>query len=314
MRDIFSEGLLYLDLLELYGNTYTVGDICSVAQSNVFRGATACAKLLSLDLTKNRKTGIYSISKNRDVQLDLRRVNQRLRVRESGQIRVLPSLALSSDLIVKASSLLLSLPPVHLSLEDRFCLLQNYIVDLLFLSFHEFTSSMPWTPPEAKSELFSPCNGLVASVVGQEDFVFLASNSHALSKISRPLVFDDFHDTEVCLLPDPVVSAWQQSFVTSYLPSTAYCFAFDLPNDFSKNVSSLFEHYFNCQRPFLTIIPSSFYNMHCLDNSLFHSLRLPTRFKPPRLTTVVVAMPSLVREPLFQQLMKAFRDSYSIMV
>ena len=45
MRDIFSEDSTYLDLLELYGSTYTVADICGVSQSNVLEEPNACAEV-----------------------------------------------------------------------------------------------------------------------------------------------------------------------------------------------------------------------------------------------------------------------------
>ena len=88
MRDIFSEGLLYLDLLEIYGSTYAVAEVCGIAQSNVFRGANACAKLLNLGLAKDKQRGAYKVGRNLDVQRDLRRLNQKMRAREHGLLRL----------------------------------------------------------------------------------------------------------------------------------------------------------------------------------------------------------------------------------
>ena len=64
MRDIFSEGLLYLDLLEIYGSTYTVAEICGISQSNVFRGPNARANLLTLVLIKDKQNGFYCLQPN----------------------------------------------------------------------------------------------------------------------------------------------------------------------------------------------------------------------------------------------------------
>lgn len=85
MRDLFTEGLLYLDLMEVYGSSHLVGEICGIAQSNAYRGAKACARLLNLDLRK--QSGSYLATRNLDVQRDLRAVAQRLRARENGQLR-----------------------------------------------------------------------------------------------------------------------------------------------------------------------------------------------------------------------------------
>ena len=129
VRDIFSEGLLYLDLLELYGSTYTVADICGISQSNVFRGANACAKLLRLDLTKDKQAGTYTVHRNQDVQRDLRKVNQRLRGRENGQLRLLTSTVLPTSLSRETRNLILSLPALSITSRTNW----NYWVQELLI-------------------------------------------------------------------------------------------------------------------------------------------------------------------------------------
>ena len=163
MRDIFSEGLLYLDLLELYGSTYAVADICEISQSNVFRGANACAKRLRLDLTKDKKAGTYSIQRNHDVQRDLRKVNQRLRARENGQVRLLTSTALPSSFSREALPLVMSLPALSIDISEQLELLRAGIVDLLICGRHELPADASWEPSPARPDLFTPCDGLVAS-------------------------------------------------------------------------------------------------------------------------------------------------------
>jgi hypothetical protein len=129
MRDLFSEGLLYLDLLEVYGSTHMVGELCGIAQSNAYRGAQACAKVLNLDLVK--RDGLYQVGRNQDVQLELRRVAQRLRAREGGRLRCVADPWWLADSLQAPRDLLQHLPKRWLSGRRSLDLLNQGIVDLL---------------------------------------------------------------------------------------------------------------------------------------------------------------------------------------
>lgn len=163
MRDIFSEGLLYLDLLELYGSSYAVAELCGVAQSNVFRGANACAKLLNLGLSKDRRSGTYSVSRNQDVQRDLRRLNQRLRARENGQLRAVAPDHWLPVLSGRDAGLLRSLPirwgnPLE-SLES----LEQGLLDLVVLPSWQLQAHIPWPPRARRVDLYVPHPPFVAT-------------------------------------------------------------------------------------------------------------------------------------------------------
>ena len=141
MRDIFSEGLLYLDLLEVYGSSHVVGEICGISQSNVYRGAQSCAKILNLGLQK--EGGTYRVERNLDVQLDLRRVAQRMRAREAGSLRFvgdswLPRVQLEAD-----RSLFHILPKRWLSLQRSIDFLANGVLDLVICRFQDLRGWLP---------------------------------------------------------------------------------------------------------------------------------------------------------------------------
>ena len=157
MRDIFSEGLLYLDLLEIYGSSYAVSELCGVAQSNVFRGANACSKLLNLGLSKDRSAGVYRIERNQDVQRDLRRLNQRLRARENGQLRLVSPLhALPAGLTMQQASLLRALPCRWPEASRSLDYLERGLLDLLVLPSWMVSQEFPWPPPVRRTDLFVP--------------------------------------------------------------------------------------------------------------------------------------------------------------
>lgn len=141
MRDIFSEGLLYLDLLEMYGSSHLVAELCDVAQSNAYRGATSCAKLLALDLQK--QDGRYVATSNQDVLADLRRVNQRLRLRQSGRLRGLidPHFPIAS--LPSASADLQLLPKTWLDLATTLQFLEQAILDLAVVRGLELSHDCP---------------------------------------------------------------------------------------------------------------------------------------------------------------------------
>lgn len=130
MRDFFSEGLLYLDLMEIYGSSRLVGEICGIAQSNAYRGAQACAKLLKLELVK--RGGSYVAEKNLDVQRDLRIVAQRLRARESGLLRLISDPMVPIDQAPKEiEGLTFQIPKHWLSVEKTLHLISAGLIDIV---------------------------------------------------------------------------------------------------------------------------------------------------------------------------------------
>lgn len=178
MRDIFSEGLLYLDLLEIYGSSYSVAELCGVAQSNVFRGANACSKLLNLGLKKDRSAGRYEVVRNQDVQRDLRRLNQRLRARENGQLRVVaPPHAIPSPLPLKQASLLRALPDRWDDQQRSLSYLERGLLDLVLMPSWSLPTGIPWPQRARRSDLFLPAQPFVLTELAPWPLVLLAPPS-----------------------------------------------------------------------------------------------------------------------------------------
>lgn len=202
MRDIFSEGLLYLDLLELYGSSYAVAELCGVAQSNVFRGANACAKLLNLGLSKDRRSGTYSVSRNQDVQRDLRRLNQRLRARENGQLRAVAPDHWLPALTGREAGLLRPLPvrwdnPLA-SLEH----LEQGLLDLVVLPSWCLQSQIPWPPRARRVDLFVPYPPFAATELSPIALRLCSLVNHPLQQ-GQGRDPEDFRLAVAADLPDP---------------------------------------------------------------------------------------------------------------
>lgn len=178
MRDIFSEGLLYLDLLEVYGSSHLVAELCDVAQSNAYRGATSCAKLLRLDLKK--RDGRYVATRNQDVLADLRRVNQRLRLRQAGRLRGLidPHFPVAS--LPGTSADLQFLPKAWLDLGTTLQFLEQAILDLAVvrgLEFAHHCSIANDLPPKGRAWRQG---GFLASVLHEEPLRLFVAATHPL--------------------------------------------------------------------------------------------------------------------------------------
>ena len=189
MRDIFSEGLLYLDLLEIYGSSYSVAELCGVAQSNVFRGANACSKLLNLGLKKDRAAGRYEIVRNQDVQRDLRRLNQRLRARENGQLRVVgPAVAMPDQLPIKQSSLLRVLPDRWADQCTSLSYLERGLLDLVIMPSWQLPEGIPWPQRARRADLFLPAQPCVFTELAPWPLILLAPPGAVSSSDPRPLL------------------------------------------------------------------------------------------------------------------------------
>ena len=311
MRDIFSEGLLYLDLLELYGSTYTVADICGISQSNVFRGANACAKLLRLDLTKDKQAGTYTVHRNQDVQRDLRKVNQRLRGRENGQLRLLTSTVLPTSLSRETRNLILSLPALSINIADQLELLGAGVVDLLICGRHELPADTNWEPSQARVDLFTPCNGLVASMIGQEPYAVLASSKHPLRSLEQPVRWADFKSIEISLSDEPSLLAWQQRFYQACLPSTcSFTHHTSLNWGGDEEAYPWWQNLADQDKNMVTVIPNHHFLQACDADPSLLTTRLSTKLDPPQIDVVALTTPHLVREPLFRKLMEFLRTAY----
>lgn len=182
MRDIFSEGLLYLDLLEIYGSTYAVAEICGIAQSNVFRGASSCSKLLNLGLSKDRQSGRYRIEKNHDVQRDLRRLNQRIRARENGRLRLVDAFGFL-DGYVSSFDELKSYQLLPMAWDDHelsFGYLEQALIDLLIIPRSSLPSSFLVPTTVRRRDLFVPANRLAVAELSSISYRLLAHPGHPL--------------------------------------------------------------------------------------------------------------------------------------
>lgn len=188
MRDIFSEGLLYLDLLEVYGSSHAVGEICGIAQSNVYRGAQSCAKLLNLGLVK--EGGSYRIERNHDVQNDLRMVAQRLRCREGGSLRLVGEPWIPERAMAVEKGLLQVLPKRWISLQRSLDFMASGVLDLLIARFQDLRGVLPLSeePLPLRRPLSSGELGLFA--LSLEPIRLYVRESHPLLLLPRVTAAD----------------------------------------------------------------------------------------------------------------------------
>jgi hypothetical protein len=187
MRDLFSEGLLYLDLLEVYGSSHVVGEVCGIAQSNAYRGAKACAKILNLDLTK--RDGSYQAGRNLDVQRDLRSVAQRLRAREAGRLRWVADACVDPELLRLSPELVQELPKRWLSARRSIELLEQGLLDLVLSRRLDVAAplalpvSLPLSRPQAREPF-----GLLA--LSEDPLLIYSGPSHPLQRQASITVDD----------------------------------------------------------------------------------------------------------------------------
>jgi hypothetical protein len=215
MRDIFSEGLLYLDLLEVYGSSHLVAELCGVAQSNAYRGATSCAKLLALDLQK--QDGRYVASQNKDVLADLRRVNQRLRVRQAGRLRAMVDPVFVSAGLPGASEDLQLLPKAWQDLSATLQFLEQSILDLVVVRglewFHAFPAE---ASPRLKGQPWRHGDYL-ASVLHEEPLRLFVAVDHPLLQAGA------LTPEQLAIYPSPDVERAEQGCWRSLLRPHGLC-------------------------------------------------------------------------------------------
>ena len=289
MRDIFSEGLLYLDLLEIYGSSYAVAELCGVAQSNVFRGASACSKLLNLGLSKDRSAGVYRLERNQDVQRDLRRLNQRLRAREKGQLRcVAPGFALPDPLPREQASLVRPLPCTWAEPLQSLEMLERGLLDLVVVPSQGIGSRLDWNQPLRRRDLFVPLEG------------FMVTRLSAL-----PLV----------LLGDAEHPGWPESAETLDLQAAPVALTPALAGEDCANQLQLHEpehvpsadHWFSAlgDQPQQLLLSTL---QECVHLAAEPAVRMLPLRSEPEMELLLLTPPSLVQEPLHQQLMKLLRS------
>ncbi|OUU92990.1 MAG: hypothetical protein CBC35_06375 [Planctomycetes bacterium TMED75] len=293
MRDIFSEGLLYLDLLELYGSSYAVAEICGVAQSNVFRGANACSKLLNLGLRKDRSAGTYQIERNQDVQRDLRRLNQRLRARENGQLRLLSTAGLvPSSLPLKQSSLLRELPcswDDHLLSLDY---LEKGLIDLLIVPAAAIRERLPWPAQVRRADLYVPVAPFVASALCPWPRQFFTRADHPLQQL--PVDQWDHQFPLLCTETLPELPALPPGL--RLLPSSAE----------SGTANGALHEAFNQQADVVVCgSPQQIHSLAVGDEP--QSLQPLPSVSPLMDPLLLVSLPHLVPEPLHQELSTLLR-------
>ena len=285
MRDIFSEGLLYLDLLEIYGSSYSVAELCGVAQSNVFRGANACSKLLNLGLKKDRAAGRYEIVRNQDVQRDLRRLNQRLRARENGQLRVVgPAGAMPDQLPIKQSSLLRALPDRWADQCTSLSYLERGLLDLVIMPSWQLPEGIPWPQRARRADLFLPAQPCVFSELAPWPLILLAQPGAVPSSAPGPLLTDQTLTRSI--LDQLPISAEPLLFIQG--PEQLLVALLDNPSA--------------C----LLTTPAEAQHLLALEDSPILE-QVPWEEGPRHPALLLFTLPNLVTEPLHQQLTSLLR-------
>lgn len=289
MRDIFSEGLLYLDLLEIYGSSYAVAELCGVAQSNVFRGASACSKLLNLGLSKDRSAGVYRLERNQDVQRDLRRLNQRLRAREKGQLRcVAPGFALPNPLPREQASLVRTLPCTWAEPLQSLDMLERGLLDLVVVPSQAISSRLDWNQPLRRRDLFVPLEGFMVTRLSDLPLVLLGqaeqpgwppASAETLDLQAVPLALTPALAGEDC-------TKQLQLQEPELVPSADHWFAALAEQPQQLLLSTLQE---------------------CVHLAAEPAVRVLSLRSEPEMELLLLTAPSLVQEPLHQQLMKLLR-------
>jgi hypothetical protein len=296
MRDIFSEGLLYLDLLEIYGSTYAVAEICGIAQSNVFRGASSCSKLLNLGLTKDKQSGAYSVERNHDVQRDLRKLNQKMRARENGQLRLVgaETLLKSSPISLEQARNYQPLPERWQSKDISLQYLEKSLLDVVITKASQVRPKFRWPPPVRRRDLFVPIDTLAATELCELPLVLLAPSNHPLiaqASLDDTCKLEWLVDKDLSLelvreaYPAARLCPWQDDAITDAM---AYAEIQANPNLLwltdSRRLSDL-----ESQDPSFNLLPLS------LELGLMDYL-------------LAISLPGLVVEPMHQSLIRHLRE------
>lgn len=297
MRDIFSEGLLYLDLLELYGSSYAVAELCGVAQSNVFRGASACSKLLNLGLTKDRSAGVYRIERNQDVQRDLRRLNQRLRARENGQLRTVgPDVVFPAAMPMSQASLLRRLPSRWDDPLMSLDFLERGLLDLVVVHSAAVAAQLQWRGGARRSDLYVPVAPFMVSELAACNVLVSGSRHHPF--FQKPVSPSEL-PTQSIFCSDLLAMEPRQSRLPPCCP--AVC-----PGE--GVISDRFQQLLQSSPDALLLLSDLELKLlrPCLDDGAV--MVQPLEPSPPH-QLLLVTLPALVTEPLHQQLTQLLRGT-----
>jgi len=134
MRAPSLANLLYLDVLEMYGNSRRAAELCFLSQSSIYRSAMALSQELGFNLHK--RDGAYQCTHNLDVLANLREAAQMLRARSGAPLRLQADYR--SPLLRRSlSKTLWHLPQTWLGLRHSLQHLDAALLDLLIVRSSE---------------------------------------------------------------------------------------------------------------------------------------------------------------------------------
>ena len=181
MRSPFFEGLLYLDLLEIYGSSRLVGELCHLSQSNVYRGAMGLAE--SLDLAFEKRCGRYGCRRNGDVVARLREAARLLRARGGQALRFLADYR-TPTLRQPLADGLWALPQIWLGPRYSLQCLDAGLLDLLLIRSAELSCLLGFAPASLRvgQWLFTPSYALLP--LNTESVQLYVSGDHPLRRFA----------------------------------------------------------------------------------------------------------------------------------
>lgn len=183
MRSSFFEGLLYLDLLEIYGSSRLAGELCFLSQSNVYRAAMSFSAGLELDFGKH--LGCYAARRNCDVLSRLRAAARLLRARGAQPLRFLGDYR---SMVLREPRLegLWLLPQTWLGPRQSLQALDAGVLDLLVLRSSELTDllALQGLPLAVGQWTYTPTYALLP--LNTELVQLYVKQDHPLARVAAP--------------------------------------------------------------------------------------------------------------------------------
>jgi len=183
MRSTFFEGLIYLDLLEIYGSSRLVGELCFLSQSNVYRAAMSLSADLDLDFGKH--LGCYTSRRNSDVLSRLRAAARLLRARGTQPLRFLGDYR---SMVLREPRLegLWFLPQTWLGPRKSLQALDAGVLDLLVMRSNELTAllALRGGPLAVGQWTYTPTYALLP--LNTESVQLYVNQDHPLARASAP--------------------------------------------------------------------------------------------------------------------------------
>lgn len=183
MRSSFFEGLLYLDLLEIYGSSRLAGELCFLSQSNVYRAAMSFSAGLELDFGKH--LGCYAARRNCDVLSRLRAAARILRARGAQPLRFLGDYR---SMVLREPRLegLWLLPQTWLGPRQSLQALDAGVLDLLVLRSSELTDllALQGLPLAVGQWTYTPTYALLP--LNTELVQLYVKQDHPLARVAAP--------------------------------------------------------------------------------------------------------------------------------